>query len=106
MTSGHLKRTLILISVIIAVAGGCSRKIVRPQAPPVSPGIAPYSSGQVLEQEMQIAQNELKTVYFDFDQYTLSNESQSALQFNSQVLKEDPQFKSSCRRPLRRERHG
>jgi len=43
-----------------------------------------------MEQDLQVVQANLKPVYFDYDNYTLSPEAQSAVQYNAEVLKKTP----------------
>lgn len=87
---GHLFRGLIVACMLCLLASGCARKIVKPEAgqPAWAP---PYAGGQVLEQELQAVQANLKVIYFDYDKFTLSPEAQSALQYNAEILKRSPQ---------------
>ena len=40
-----------------------------------------------MEKDLQAVQASLKTVHFDYDQYTLSDKAQEALQYNADILK-------------------
>ncbi len=73
----------------LMVLGGCAKKIVKQQESPVFPGLG---GGAVSEADMQGVQSTLRVVYFDFDKYGLSPEAQSALQYNAEVLKKNPQI--------------
>ncbi len=91
MSSRNLKLQIVAIIAMCAVISGCSRPIVKPDAPLPGPGPAGYPlQGQVQEQEIQAVQATLKPVYFDYDQFTLSPEAQAALQYNAEILKRAP----------------
>jgi len=93
MFSRHLFRGLLVVCILCILASGCAPKIVKPQAGADQQGWAPpYANGPVLEQELQAVQANLKTVYFDYDKYTLSPEAQSALQYNAEILRRAPQI--------------
>lgn len=77
--------TLILLAILTLVSA-CSRKIVRPGPMQQAPA-APFGQGQVSEQELQAVQAGLKIVYFDFDNFSLSQEAQSTLQYNAEMLR-------------------
>jgi len=92
MSSCHLKLAAIAILVVFAVlAGGCARAPVRPTPGPQPPGLGALNrGGQVTEQDMQVVQANLKPVYFNYDQYTLTPESQAAAQYNAEILRRAP----------------
>jgi len=75
--------------VIVALTGGCAKKIVKQNEIP-SPGFGMAGPGAVAEGELQGVQTSLKTVYFDFDNYTLSPEAQAAIDYDVEVLKRYP----------------
>ncbi len=92
MSSCHLKLAAIAMLVLFTVfAGGCSRPVVRPTPGPPPPGLgAPNLGGQVSEHDLQGVQANLKPVYFSYDQYTLTPESQAAVQYNAEILRRAP----------------
>jgi len=91
MSSRYLIQGMTIIFVLLILASGCARKIARPDLAP-SPGFAgPQAGGPVLEHELQVVQTSLKPIYFDYDRYTLSPESQAALQYNAEILRRAPQ---------------
>lgn len=92
MSSRGVTQGTILILALCFVVAGCSRPIVRPGGPqPGHPGLAaPHAPGQVDERDLQAVQATLKPIYFAYDQYTLSPESQEALQYNADILKRTP----------------
>jgi len=45
------------------------------------------------EQDLQVVQTNLKTLYFEFDKYTLTPESFAALQYDAEVLNRAPQLR-------------
>lgn len=87
-----------LLAAALCVAGsGCSRKIVKPDAPdqvsyPAGVFTAP-PSGTVSEQEIQGIQARLHAVYFDYDSFTLTPDAQTALQTNAETLKASPHIR-------------
>jgi peptidoglycan-associated lipoprotein len=89
MLSRYLMHGMIVLLATLALVSGCSRKIVRPNQAPQGP-VAPFGAGQILEQELQGVQAELRIVYFDYDKYSLSPEAQTALQYNAELLKRVP----------------
>ena len=74
---------------IVALMGGCARKIVKQNEMP-SPGLGMAGPGAVAEGELQGVQANLKTIYFDYDNYTLSPEAQSAINYDVEILKRYP----------------
>lgn len=90
MSSRYLIQGMTLLFAFFILASGCAPKIVRPNAMP-QPGFAgPPVGGPVMEQELQAVQMNLQPINFDYDSYTLSPESQAALQHNSEILKRAP----------------
>jgi peptidoglycan-associated lipoprotein len=87
MSFRRLMQGIMVVCALLILVTGCSRPIVRQQAqgPPGMPG--PVPGGPVAEQDLQTLQANLKPVYFDYDQYTLSAEAQSALQYDSEIMK-------------------
>ncbi len=92
-------RLFMVMLTLAALIGafGCSRPIVKPQGPGADgggvggfphPGMA--TGGNISEQDAEVLQAQLKTVYFDFDNYSLSPEAQSALQYNAEILRRTP----------------
>ncbi len=80
---------VVAFSVIAALTSGCARKIVKQNEGPV-PGFGLAGPGAIAEGELQGVQTTLKTVYFDFDNYTLSPEAQAAIDYDAEVLKRYP----------------
>lgn len=83
---------MIVLMFLIAALAGCSRKVVRSDAPQPSPGV-PYGSGPIAEQslqQMQALQAQLHVIYFDYDQYTLTPQAQTDLLANAEILKRVP----------------
>ena len=89
MDTRHLKIYAAALLLIITLAGGCAKRIVKPNEAPV-PGFGMAGPGAVVEGELQGVQTSLKTVYFDFDNYTLSPEAQAAIDYDVEVLKRYP----------------
>jgi len=89
MDNRHLTIYFTALMFTIIVAGGCAKKIVRPNDMP-SPGFGLAGPGSVVESELQGIQSSLKTVYFDFDNYSLSPEAQTSIDYNAEVLKRYP----------------
>lgn len=91
MSSRSLIQGMTVLLVFIILASGCARKIVRPNPVP-QPGFSgPQVGGPVMEQELQVLQTSLQPIYFDYDSYTLSPESQAVLQRNAEILNRAPQ---------------
>ncbi|MCL5124139.1 MAG: peptidoglycan-associated lipoprotein Pal [Deltaproteobacteria bacterium] len=84
-------RLIIYISALLTVFAltGCAKKIVRPNEVP-SAGLGMAGPGAIAEGELQGVQTSLKTIYFDFDNYTLSPEAQAAINYDADVLKRYP----------------
>ncbi len=78
-----------VISMLLGILlmGGCAKKVVKQEEGPVTPG---YGVGQISEADAHGVQTSLKMVHFDFDKYVLSPEAQSAVQYNSEILKRYP----------------
>ena len=89
MDTRHLKIYAVALLLIVTLAGGCAKRIVKPNEAPV-PGFGMAGPGAVVEGELQGVQTSLKTVYFDFDNYTLSPEAQAAIAYDVEVLKRYP----------------
>jgi peptidoglycan-associated lipoprotein len=95
MSSRYLILTAMAILAACALMSGCTRPIVKPpfglDRMPSSflPEAAP-TAGPIGTSNIQALQATLKPVYFDFDQYTLSPESQQALQYDAEILKRAP----------------
>ncbi|MFH0959050.1 MAG: peptidoglycan-associated lipoprotein Pal [Pseudomonadota bacterium] len=89
MNSRHLMICFTALMFLVVFAGGCAKKIVKPNGMP-SPGLGMGGPGAVAEGELQGVQASLKTVYFDFDNYSLSQEAQTAIDYNAEVLKRYP----------------
>ncbi len=79
---------------IVLITVGCSRPVVKPNLGPgaMGPGFPRpgTGAGMIQEREAGMLQAELRTIYFDFDNYSLSADAQSALQYNAEVLKRVP----------------
>ncbi|MGC8660631.1 MAG: peptidoglycan-associated lipoprotein Pal [Desulfomonilaceae bacterium] len=75
--------------LIVFALAGCAKKIVRPNEVP-TPGLGMAGVGAVTEGELQGVQTTLKTIYFDFDNYTLSPEAQAAINYDADILKRYP----------------
>jgi len=78
---------------VVVLLSGCSRPIVRPGEDPAGGMPAPYGAPQVGEHDLQVVQAELRVIYFDYDKYGLTPESQSAVQYNAEVLRRAPHLK-------------
>ncbi|MEI6133327.1 MAG: peptidoglycan-associated lipoprotein Pal [Desulfomonile sp.] len=89
MYNRHLIIYFTALIFIIILAGGCARKIVKPDGM-ISPGLGMGGPGSIAEGELQGVQSSLKTVYFDFDNYSLSPEAQTSIDYNAEVLKRYP----------------
>ena len=89
MFSRYLIHGIIVLLATLALISGCSRKIVKQDQMATVP-VAPFGGGQVSEQELQAVQSDLRIVYFDFDQFNVSPEGQTALQYNAELLKRAP----------------
>lgn len=95
----RLKIWLIALLMFQALVFGCSRPIVKPNEPeppkaPAGPTVGvPRPGGSLLEKDLQAVQAELKTIYFDYDKYSLSDEAQQKLQYNAEVLRKAPEVK-------------
>jgi peptidoglycan-associated lipoprotein len=83
-------RGLLLICMLCLGIAGCAQKIAKP-GPPQPGWSPPYAQGPILEQELQAVQANLKIVYFDYDNYTLTPQAQADLQYNAEILKRAPQ---------------
>jgi peptidoglycan-associated lipoprotein len=91
MSSRYLIQGMTVLLACFILASGCAPKIVRPNPVP-QPGFpGPQVGGPVMEQELQVLQTSLQPVYFDYDSYTLSPESQAALQRNVEILNRSSQ---------------
>src|SRR5208337_564229 len=90
MSSRYLIQGMSVLLLFFILASGCARKIVRPDVGPQQGFAGPPVGGPVMEQELQAVQMNLQPIYFDYDRYTLSPESQAALQHNSEILKRAP----------------
>jgi peptidoglycan-associated lipoprotein len=89
MSIRHLIRGIVLYCVLLSLLSGCPAKVPRPNVVPSGP-MPGQAVGPVSEQDMVTLQANLRMVYFDYDQYTLSPESQQALQYNAQILRQVP----------------
>ncbi len=90
MSSRYLIQGMTVLLAFFILTSGCARKIVRPDVGPQQGFAGPQVGGPVMEQELQAVQMNLQPIYFDYDGYTLSPESQAALQHNSEILKRAP----------------
>jgi peptidoglycan-associated lipoprotein len=92
MSSRHLiQGTIAILMLFTFLVGGCSRPVVRTEPLPQPPPIPGPPGGRLpLEEELQVVQANLKPVYFNYDQYTLSPEAQAAVQYNAEILKQAP----------------
>lgn len=90
-----------LIALSLMIAGnGCGPK---PEAevsePPVTPEDTttyepPVEPEVPADQEvMKLTEDEFRVAYFDFDKYNLRNDARSALEYNSRLLKDNPEVK-------------
>ncbi len=81
---------IVFLFVLLAVVSGCSKKVVKPDlapAPPL-PGLTGRSqSDPIVEKDLQAVQASLRTIPFDYDQYSLTQTAQEALQYNADILK-------------------
>lgn len=93
MSFRRLMQGTMAICALLILITGCARPVVRPNAPGPPGVLGGGPAGQVAEQDLQTLQANLKTVYFDYDQYTLSPEAQAALQYNAETIKRAPQGK-------------
>jgi len=92
MSSVRLTWILVALCLLLISVGGCGRKIVRPPEPgPGAPGMA-APGGPVAENDVQAVQAQLKIIYFDYDMYALSPQSQTDLQYNAEILRRAPQI--------------
>jgi peptidoglycan-associated lipoprotein len=93
MSSRRLIQTAIILMMGLTLLTGCPRKpVVAPgQGTPSGP-LAPYGQLSMDEQQLQAVQASLKSVYFDYDRYTLSPQGQADLQENAELLKRVPQI--------------
>lgn len=91
MSRRHLTQgTILMVALFALLAGGCAKKVVRPQpGGPPSLG-APPMRGPMAEQDLTSVQANLRVIYFDYDQYTLSPEAQNAGQYDAEMLKRAP----------------
>lgn len=95
----RLKGLIITIIAVQTLLWGCSRPIVKPDEPAgqvksSGPTVGvPNAGGTVLEKDLQAVQAELKTIYFGYDKYNLSEEAQSDLQYNAEILQKAPDVK-------------
>lgn len=89
MSGRYVLHATIVFILLFVVVSGCSRKVVRPDATAQGPAV-PFGAGQIAEQELQRIQAELKVVYFEFDRFNLTPESQAALQYNADLLRRVP----------------
>lgn len=85
-------KAAIALCLLVAVAGGCSRKIVKPAQPQAGP-TAPYARHDVAVSGLEAVQAQLKEVYFGYDSYALTPDAQAALQYNAELLRRAPQAK-------------
>lgn len=93
MSFGRLMQGTIAIVVLLVFVAGCAPRVVRPGATGTPGVLGRGPGGPVAEQDLQMLQANLKTIYFDYDHYTLSPESQAALQYNADVIKRAAQGK-------------
>ncbi len=92
MSSRRLTQTAIILVILLTLLAGCARKpVVAPGANPSSGSLAPFPQLSVDEQQVQAIQASLKSVYFDYDRYTLSEQAQMDLQQDAELLKQVPQ---------------
>lgn len=89
MHTRHLMIYAAALLLVVALTGGCAKKIVKPNDMP-GPGLGMAGQGSIAEGELQGVQASLKPIYFDFDNYTLTPESQAAIDYNAEVLKRFP----------------
>lgn len=94
MSSRFLIHLAVFSLAVVVLLSGCSRKIVKPGEGPAGPGMpAPYGAAQVGEHDLQVVQAELRVIYFDYDRFGLTPESQAAVQYNAEVLRRAPHLK-------------
>jgi peptidoglycan-associated lipoprotein len=92
MSSRRLIQTAIILMAALLLVAGCARPVVKPGGPDATGPLSPYPPGSMPgEQELQAVQASLKSVYFDYDRYTLSPQGQADLQQNAELLKRVPQ---------------
>ncbi len=87
MSFRRLMQGAVVVLTLLILVTGCARAPVRPAAPGPSGMPGPVPGGPVAEQDLQTLQANLKTVYFDYDRYTLSPDAQSALQYDAEIIK-------------------
>lgn len=86
MSFRRLMQGMIAGCTLLIFMSGCAPKI-KPR-PPSPVGLSgPVTPGPVAVEDLQTLQANLKAVYFDYDQYTLSPEAQAGLQYNAEVIR-------------------
>jgi peptidoglycan-associated lipoprotein len=84
--------TVIALFALFAFLSGCTKPIVKrnPQPAPGGGLVGVPMPGTVEEGEFGVIQTQLRTIYFDYDQFTLTPRAQADLQYNADVLRSVP----------------
>jgi peptidoglycan-associated lipoprotein len=87
--------TVIALFALFAFLSGCTKPIVKRTPSPTSGTgfVGAPGPGSVAEGELGALQTRLRTIYFDYDQFTLTPQAQAALQYDADVLKRVPNAK-------------
>ncbi len=92
MLSRYLIQGMTVAIVLLFLASGCARRIVKPNPGPTPGFPGPQAGGPMMEQDVQMVQTTLKPIYFDYDKYMLSPEAEANLQYDAEILKRAPQL--------------
>lgn len=93
MSSVRLAWIVVALCLVALSLAGCSRPIVKQQvAGPGGPGTLPPgpASGNVMSDDIQVLQTQLKLIHFDYDSYALSPQAQADAQYNADILRRIP----------------
>lgn len=110
MSKSRLARVLVVIACLALFAAGCKKKPVEVDPPPPPPppvekatpppvevkndDIKPIEQPPVEKADLTLeqVQRQLRTIYFDFDKFDLSDSARSDLRNNADVLKDNAKF--------------
>jgi peptidoglycan-associated lipoprotein len=99
MSHGFVLKGILIAAVVLAFTCGCSRPVTKPTPSTAGSGAGnierhDYKLGQpVTEDDLQVVQADLRVIYFGYDSYSLSDEAEEDLQYNTAILKKTPEVK-------------